>query len=112
MKFDLDIAILLSDLSVRSYREPEKTKPEELGLELVSYIEVEKTNTELYLFKNDSNLYIVFRGTESIRDVMYDFMFIKKKFPVYAKSFIKPKVHHGFLYAFQSAQEQIGRAHV
>lgn len=106
-EFNLDTAILLSNLSVRAYREPEKIKTEDLDLELVSYFDVAKTHTQLYIFKNDTNLYIVFRGTESIRDVMYDFMFIKKKFPENTTSFFKPKVHHGFLYTFQSVEKML-----
>ncbi|MCE7733532.1 MAG: lipase family protein [Candidatus Heimdallarchaeota archaeon] len=105
--FDIDTAILLSDLSIRAYREPEKIKPEELDLELVSYFDIAKTHTQLYIFKNKSTLYIVFRGTESIRDVMYDFMFIKKNFPDNATSFFRPKVHHGFLYTFQSVEKML-----
>ncbi len=106
-RFELDTAILLSNLSMRAYREPEKVNPTELGLELVSYFDIEKTNTELYIFKRENNLYIVFRGTESIRDVMYDFMIIKKKFPKNMKTFFRPKVHGGFLYAFQSAEKKL-----
>lgn len=107
MVFDLDTAILLSDLSVRAYRTPDKVNHEELGLEQVSFIDIEKTHTQLYIFKKNNDLFIVFRGTESIRDVMYDFMFIKKKFPTDVKSFFRPKIHHGFLYTFQSVEKQL-----
>lgn len=50
-EFNLDTAILLSNLSVRAYREPEKIKTEDLDLELVSYFDVAKTHTNFIFSK-------------------------------------------------------------
>tara|TARA_Y100000389_G_C17454816_1_gene517379 strand:- start:775 stop:1632 length:858 start_codon:yes stop_codon:yes gene_type:complete len=64
--------------------------------------ENKKTNDcEVYTVRYNNNLIIIFRGTESLRDVLSDLNIIKE--PLLLNNYqIHPKVHSGFLKQFNS----------
>ena len=109
--FDVPVAYRLINLSRLAYLEEETIKKEleGVGTEFISFIENKKTDTQCYIARDNEDLFIVFRGTESIKDAFIDVSIIMKRYPQHGRSllFFKPKVHSGFLKAYLSVKEEI-----
>lgn len=84
--------------------DPVATFPKELG----PYHEDANraTDTEYCYGTIQRTMWILFPGTESVRDVLTDVMFWKKEVP-YFKTNPAIRVHAGFLHAYQSVRSKI-----
>lgn len=110
-EFDYDLAVLLLNLSLESYRGSEPLNEEFEGLKKIAYINDKKTDTQLILLKDlDTNdIYISFRGTSSIHDLFTEVLAFKQKYPEENNpSKLWPtKVHKGTLTAYLSVKAKI-----
>jgi hypothetical protein len=61
-----------ANLAVLAYSKQEQIKWSEYGLELVKWIENEKSDTQGFVATRDKSIYVVWRGSESKKDFQND----------------------------------------
>ena len=70
-----------------------------------------KNDSQMYICKYDKKLSVIFRGTESKRDVLTDLNIIQIKMPISnTKEGEYPEVHWGFYNQFQSLESDLDKA--
>ncbi len=109
--FNLEDAVLLIAAAEAAYHNESEinAKIEPYGLKLYHFIDNTETDTQGYIARDDTRMVLAFRGTEpqNLRDWFTDAQMLLKHYPKVGKWFKKPKVHSGFLGAFNSIQEEI-----
>ncbi|MFX0138994.1 MAG: lipase family protein [Candidatus Hodarchaeota archaeon] len=109
--FNLEKAVLLMTAAHGAYYEKSEINDilEPHDLELYHFIDNPETDTQGYIAIDDKHLVLAFRGTEpdSFRDWFTNAKIHFKKYPLIDKWFRKPKVHSGFLEAYESIQEEV-----
>ncbi|MHA2276927.1 MAG: lipase family protein [Candidatus Kariarchaeaceae archaeon] len=114
-KFNLENAKLLIEFAIRAYQDENELNLDELGFELVKFLNNDKTDTQGFICKDESRLIIAFRGTTSLRDAWTDVQISKKIFPrlgffrrVFSiRSILKAKAHEGFFRSYLSIREEL-----
>ena len=86
-----------ASLAVLAYSKQEQIKWNEYGLELVSWIENKKSDTQGFVATRDKAIYVVWRGSESKKDFQNDASIDKVPFLNDGE-----KVHIGFKYCWES----------
>ena len=86
-----------ASLAVLAYSNQEQIKWNEYGLELVSWIENKKSDTQGFVATRDKAIYVVWRGSESKKDFQNDASIDKVPFINDGE-----KVHIGFKYCWES----------
>ena len=86
-----------ASLAVLAYSKQEQIKWNEYGLELVSWIENKKSDTQGFVATRDKAIYVVWRGSESKKDFQNDASIDKVPFINDGE-----KVHIGFKYCWES----------
>ncbi len=115
IKFDLETAKFLVDFAIRAYNSEEELNLEELGFQLVKFIDNKNTDTQGFIAKDETRLIIAFRGTSSLKDAWTDIQISKKVFPSLGilsrifsiKSLLKAKAHEGFFRTYDSISDQV-----
>ena len=67
------------------------------------YLSDKKTDTQVYVKRNDGEVTIVFRGTSSMKDWRYDFEILRRCVPWLGNTF----VHSGFLKQYNSVRSKL-----
>ena len=86
-----------ASLAILAYSKQEQIKWNEYGLELVSWIENKKSDTQGFVATRDKAIYVVWRGSESKKDFQNDASIDKVPFINDGE-----KVHIGFKYCWES----------
>ena len=86
-----------ASLAILAYSKQEQIKWNEYGLELVSWIENKKSDTQGFVATRDKAIYVVWRGSESKKDFQNDASIDKVPFIEDGE-----KVHIGFKYCWES----------
>ena len=109
-QFNKDLALLMAKLCVEGYADVENYNVSQFNMELVATLNNTKTDIQGYIAKESTNLYIVFRGANTMKDYLRDVDIFFKNYPPSKRFFFKPKVHKGFFDGYLSVKEEIIKA--
>lgn len=88
-------------LTKEAYSKKSKIRWDELGLELVEWLNDKKTDTQGFIAIKENDIHLVWRGSSSPTDFVTDASIIKVPY------LDGSRVHNGFLNAFKSVQIQL-----
>lgn len=108
--FNKDLALLLAKLDVESYVDVAQYDVSKFNMELVSKLNNEKTDIQGFVAKENKNMYIAFRGANTVNDYLRDLDVFYKAYPPSKRLFFKPKVHMGFFTGYESVKPDIVKA--
>jgi len=107
--FDVPLAYRLINLSRIAYYDKNQVTKEldNMAMDLDLFFNIKETDTQGFIANDDKDIFVVFRGTESLRDALIDVNTLMNRYPESGKSFFlfKPKVHAGFLKAYLSVKQ-------
>lgn len=109
--FDYDLAMKLLTLSLEAYRDDASFSIAQVGIELSEAIFDEETDTQLYIVVNNKlkKIYVVFRGTSNIHDLLSDVIALKEKYPKEdnKSALFSSRVHKRVLKAYLNIKEKL-----
>ena len=88
------------------------TSPTIVSGDLTAETDIIQNDAQAYVCRYQDSLAVVFRGTESFRDVLTDINVIRVRMDLPGlEGDLRPKVHWGFLRQFRTVEDQI-RGHI
>ena len=112
LRFQTKDILDYANYSLLSYKELEEVKnlfdsKEDLLINCINCPRYYSGNTgaQLYILNHKSNLIVVFRGTEEIKDIITDINMKKTKMKLSSHQY--PEVHSGFLNQFMTVEDKI-----
>lgn len=114
-KFSLETAQFLVDFAIRAYNDETELNLNEIGFELVKFIDNKDSDTQGFVAKSDNRMVIAFRGTSSLQDAWTDIQISKETFPklgffrrlISIRSMLRTKAHHGFFNSYVSVRREL-----
>ena len=66
-----------------------------------------KDETSFYICKDDATIFVVYRGTDNMKNVVTDANLTMSKFPTFGQVFAGSKVHTGFVKSYYSSRLEL-----
>ncbi|MHA2295695.1 MAG: lipase family protein [Candidatus Hodarchaeales archaeon] len=106
-EFSLPMAALLCNLAREAYKTPPELDVQQYGFELIHFASNASTDTQGFVARDKKRIVVSFRGTSSLHDALTDILILQAAYPPTRRWFFKPRVHAGWLAAYDSVKKEI-----